>query len=88
MEISHLFEFFGLECAHCRKIESLLERLEEELGVSVTRLEVWHNQNNANLLKKYDQGFCGGVPFFYNTRSAKWLCGDTVYEKLKEWAQS
>ena len=86
--MSHLLEFFGAECAHCKKMESLLERLEEELGVTVTRLEVWHNQENANLLKKYDQGFCGGVPFFYNTRSAKWLCGDPDYEKLKAWAQS
>ena len=88
MEMSHLLEFFGTECVHCKKIEPLLERLEDELGVTVTRLEVWHNQANATLLKKYDQGFCGGVPFFYNTRSTKWLCGEPSYEILKEWAQS
>lgn len=88
MEAGHLLEFFATECAHCKKMEPLLERLEDELGLTVTRLEVWHNQTNANLLKKYDQGFCGGVPFFYNTRSARWLCGEPDYEKLKEWAES
>ncbi len=88
MDMSHLLEFFGAECIHCKKMEPLLERLEDELGISVTKLEVWHSHENANLLKKYDQGFCGGVPFFYNTRSTKWLCGDPDYEKLKAWAQS
>ncbi len=88
MEMSHLLEFFGAECGHCKKIEPFLERLEDELEVTVTRLEVWHNQANATLLKQYDQDFCGGVPFFYNTRSTKWLCGEFSYEALKEWAQS
>jgi thiol-disulfide isomerase/thioredoxin len=87
MEKSHLLEFYGTECVHCREVEPLLERLEDELGVTVTRLEVWHNQENATLLKKYDQGFCGGVPFFYNTRTTKWLCGDLSYEVLRTWAQ-
>ena len=88
MEAGYLLEFFGTECVHCKKMDPLLERLEDELGVTVTRLEVWHNQINADLLKRYDQGFCGGVPFFYNTRSGRWLCGEPNYEKLKEWARS
>ena len=52
MEMSHLLEFFGTECVHCKKIEPLLERLEDELGVTVTRLEVWHNQANADPVEK------------------------------------
>jgi len=87
METSHLLEFFGTECVHCKKMNPLLEQIEGELGVTVTRLEVWHNHANAALLKQYDQGFCGGVPFFYNTRSKKWLCGEPNYEMLKEWAK-
>ncbi|HAY23035.1 thioredoxin domain-containing protein [Desulfobacca acetoxidans] len=86
MQVSHLLEFFGTECVHCKTLEPLIERLEEELGVSVTRLEVWHNQANATLLKSYDQGFCGGVPFFYNTRTRQWLCGTVSYEALRQWA--
>lgn len=84
--MEHLLEFYGAECVHCRQMEPLLARLEEEEGITITRLEVWHNQQNATLLKQYDQGFCGGVPFFYNTRTGKWLCGAVDYETLKRWA--
>lgn len=84
--MEHLLEFYGTECVHCRQMEPLIARLEEETGVTITRLEVWHNQENAARLKQYDQGFCGGVPFFYNTRTGKWLCGAVDYETLKRWA--
>jgi thiol-disulfide isomerase/thioredoxin len=87
MEADYLLEFYGTECVHCKKMEPLMERLEDELGITLKRLEVWHNQVNATLLKQYDQGFCGGVPFFFNTRTNKWLCGDASYETLKAWAQ-
>jgi hypothetical protein len=43
---------------------SLVERLEEEEGVNVGKLGVWHNEVNAKLMKEYDKGYCGGVPFF------------------------
>jgi hypothetical protein len=46
-----------------------------EEGVKVQQYEVLHNAENAKLMKKYDQNRCGGVPFFYNTRTEKWLCG-------------
>jgi len=82
----HLIEFFGTECSHCRTMEPLIDRLKDEEGLEIVRLEVWHNQENANLLRQYDQGRCGGVPFFYNTQTDKWLCGSVNYEKLREWA--
>lgn len=85
--MSWLLEFYGTECRHCREMEPLIARLEEELGLTVTRLEVWHNQANAALLRQYDQGYCGGVPFFYNTKTGQWLCGSVDYETLKRWAQ-
>ena len=85
-ENEHLIQFMGRECSHCKSMDPLVERLEDEEGVSVRKLEVWHNQENANLLKEYDQGKCGGVPFFYNTKTNKWICGSTSYEKLKSWA--
>ncbi len=64
----------------------LVERLEREEGVNVARLEVWHNENNAKLMREYDKGYCGGVPFFFNKRTGKWLCGEVDYERLKKWA--
>ncbi len=64
----------------------LVERLEREEGVNVAKLEVWHSENNAKLMREYDKGYCGGVPFFFNKRTGKWLCGEVDYERLKKWA--
>ncbi len=64
----------------------LVERLESEEGVSIGKLEVWHHEANAKIMREYDQGYCGGVPFFFNKKTGKWICGETDYERLKEWA--
>ncbi len=67
-------------------MEPLVERLEEEQGVRVARIEVWHSEVNAELMRRYDKNYCGGVPFFYNTETGKWICGEADDEKLKNWA--
>lgn len=85
--MAELIEFYGTECVHCREMEPLMERLEKEEGIKITRLEIWHNSKNAELFQKYDNGKCGGIPFFYNTKTGKWICGSASYEKLKEWAK-
>ena len=64
-----LIEFYGTECAHCKEMEPIMEKMQKELGIKITRLEVWHNNENAQLMQKYDkdaQGnpFCEGIPFF------------------------
>jgi len=28
----------------------------------------------------------GGVPFFYNTETEEWICGETDIETLRKWA--
>ena len=81
-----LLEFYGTECPHCVKMEPLIERLEKEEGLKLQRFEVWHNELNAKLLQQFDQGKCGGVPFFFNKKTGKWICGYASYEKLKNWA--
>ncbi len=86
MAESELIEFYGTECVHCREMEPLIEKLKQDTGLVVQRIEVWHNAQNAELLKKYDKGFCGGVPFFVNKKTDKWICGSTSYEKFKTWA--
>ena len=63
-----------------------MERLEDEAGVRVERLEVWHNEGNAKRMREYDKGYCGGVPFFFNKKTGKWICGSSDYEGLKKWA--
>lgn len=81
-----LIEFYGRECPHCRKMDELVDRLEEEEGVEVERLEVWHDDQNAKKFRDIDQGRCGGVPFLYNEETDDFLCGESSYEKLKELA--
>jgi|TARA_B100001964_G_C14090447_1_gene534539 thiol-disulfide isomerase/thioredoxin len=87
-----LIEFYGTECVHCKEMEPIIEKVQKELGVKIARLEVWHNSENAKLLQKYDKDaegneFCGGIPFFYNEKTGKKICGNTSFEKLKAWAQ-
>lgn len=81
-----LIEFYGTECVHCHEMDPLMDKLEKELKVKIERFEVWHNAKNAKLLQELDKGFCGGVPFFFNRKTGKWICGSTSYENLKKWA--
>lgn len=67
-------------------MDPLVERLENEVDSKVERLEIWHNKDNAKLVKEYDKDYCGGVPFFFNKRTGKWICGSTDYDQLKKWA--
>lgn len=86
MKQTRLLFFYGTECSHCEKMMPLIEKLEKELDKKFERYEVWHNEENAKLMDIYDKGFCGGVPFFWNTESKKWLCGEIDYQILKDWA--
>jgi hypothetical protein len=67
-------------------MHALVEKLEQEKGIKVERLEVWHNKENEARLMELDRDFCGGVPFFYNTKTNKWICGEASYKELEEWA--
>ena len=80
-----LLDFYGTECPHCIEMDPLIERLEKEEGIKITRLEVWHNSKNDELRRKMDKIDCGGVPFFFNEKTGKALCGSNSYEKLKKW---
>ncbi len=81
-----LIDFYGRECPHCHKMEPLVERLEQEAGVKVEKFEVWHDAENAKKMARYDNGRCGGVPFFMNTETGAMICGEVSYEELKAWA--
>lgn len=83
-----LLEFYGEGCPHCTTMKPLVERLEKELGIEVGKFEVWDNKENAKEKEKYDSGLCGGVPFFFNTESEKFICGATDYDNLKAWAEN
>ena len=82
-----LLDFYGKECPHCVEMMPLIERLEKELGVTVEKLETWHDKKNDDLRKTHDKGDCGGVPFFVNTATGAKLCGAVSYAELKKWAK-
>lgn len=81
-----LLEFYGTECPHCTAMKPLIKKLEQETGATIESFEVWHNEENAKKMDEYDRGLCGGVPFFYNTETKKFICGEASYEELKKWA--
>lgn len=84
---SHLLEFYGEECPYCIEVNKMIDMLEAENPmVHVERLEIWHNKENDALVDVYDKDYCGGIPFFINTKTNKWICGETTYEELKDWA--
>ncbi|MBP6913870.1 MAG: hypothetical protein KBC00_04695 [Candidatus Levybacteria bacterium] len=68
-------------------MHELVEKLEKEDGVKVDRFEIWHNDENAKKMQEIDKGLCGGVPFFYNTETKKFICGEADYKELKNWAK-
>lgn len=84
--MENLLEFYGTECPHCLRMHPLVERLEKKTKLKVQKFEVWHNEENARKMEEYDKNYCGGVPFFYNFKTGKWICGATDYENLKGWA--
>lgn len=85
--MSNLLNFYGEECPHCIRMHELVKKLETEIGVSVDRFEVWHNKDNAKKLEELDKnGECGGVPYLYNTKTNKSICGEVPYDELKAWA--
>jgi len=83
----HLLYFYGTECTHCHEMKPLYDQLEQEESLAFTQMECWHDDKKAELLEKYDGGRCGGVPFFYNTKTEKFICGSTDYETLRAWAK-
>ena len=81
-----LMEFYGKECPHCVRMAPIVEKMKGE-GIEIEQIETWHNEENAKKLKEIDKGYCGGVPFFINTDSKKYICGGTDEETLRAWAK-
>ncbi len=63
--------FYGQECPHCQKVEQWMTDNNIEAKVPMTKLEVWHNADNAAILAKV-ASMCGiasaqvGVPLLYD----------------------
>lgn len=81
-----LLEFYGKECPHCVTMMPMIDKLIAE-GIKIEKFETWHSEENAEKLAQYDRGLCGGVPFFYNTVSKHFICGETDEASIRKWAK-
>jgi thiol-disulfide isomerase/thioredoxin len=90
--MARLLMFHGRECPHCKKMMPLVEKLEAETPLRFEKLEIWHDEKNADLMRSYKDALlpkCGGqlkVPTFLNAGTKDALCGEVPYEGLKDWA--
>ncbi len=82
-----LLEFYGETCPHCIEMKPIVEKLEKETGLTVEKFEVWDDEENAKKQAEYDKDLCGGVPFFINTESKKFICGSADEEETKAWME-
>lgn len=93
-EGNRLIWFSGRECVHCKRLRPTVEKFEAENDLEITELEVWHNSDNAQLMREYGETIkeaCGGelgVPSFYNENNGKAICGMVSIESLEQWATS
>lgn len=82
--------FHGKECHHCHTMGHIADKLIEE-GINIEKLEVWHNENNAETMRKFSAIIteaCGGdlgVPAFVDEEGNRALCGECTDAQLKEW---
>jgi thiol-disulfide isomerase/thioredoxin len=82
-----LLEFFGDTCPHCISMKPMIMNVEKKLGITIEKIEVWNNDENAKRLMAIDKGLCGGVPFFYNEEAKTFICGASDEETVTRWAK-
>ncbi len=91
--MNKLVMFYARECPHCKKMMPLVDKLEKEEGIVLEKLEVWHDEKNADLMRSYKDFLtpkCGGqlrTPTFFNTETKDVVCGEIPYETLRDWAK-
>ncbi len=90
--MARMLMFHARECPHCRRMMPLVDRLEKEEGIVFEKLEVWHDEKNADLMRSYRDILapkCGGqlrTPTFFKPDTNDVLCGEVEYDRLKDWA--
>jgi hypothetical protein len=85
-----LLMFIGTECHYCEGMRLLVAKLVYETGLTLEERDTWKKQSDYRLLENYQDSIgdkdCVGIPFFYNTDTGSYLCGEVSYKKLKAWA--
>lgn len=88
-----IVEFYGAECPHCNNMKPIVSQVENETGVSFTKLEVWHNTTNQDVFQHYADYVnrdCGvmGVPTFLSLATNQSKCGEMNESELKDFVTS
>lgn len=90
MHENHLLMFVGTDCPHCMVMRPLLAKLAYETGIVIQERDTWKNKADERLMVQYQEttgdAACDGIPFFYNTQTGVFLCGEVNYATLKQWA--
>jgi len=82
---SYLIEFHSDNCDHCEQMEPVLQRLEDDLGTKIRRVNIFRRREFYGLMESMGHNECGGLPFYYNRRTGQAICGATSYKNLKRW---
>lgn len=77
-----IIEFYGETCPHCASMKPIVEKTEKDMDIEITKLEVWNDTDNQQVMRKYEDiigqacGGFAGVPSFVNTKTGQALCGE------------
>lgn len=84
-DTAFLIEFVSDNCDMCDQMRPVVERLEDDLGTKVRRINIQRRNEFIALLETigFDEG--GNFPFYYNRRSGQAICGATTYMNLRRW---
>eukprot|EP00933_Yihiella_yeosuensis_P043751 TRINITY_DN3867_c4_g1_i1.p1 TRINITY_DN3867_c4_g1~~TRINITY_DN3867_c4_g1_i1.p1 ORF type:complete len:158 (+),score=24.85 TRINITY_DN3867_c4_g1_i1:59-532(+) len=88
-EPPHLIGFYAEQSMEAKRMRYLGGLLEKELpGTRIVWLEAWENPLNERLRASIDlRNQCNGVPYLFNRKTGKVICGVQAYDKLRLWAQ-
>lgn len=70
----------------------LVAKLQFDTGIVLDERDVWKSRTDDALLEQYRADIiktdpdCDGIPFFYNTKTGGYLCGEVNYKTLYDWA--
>ncbi len=86
-------QFYGATCQHCKSMEPIVKQVEEETGIQFEKVEVWENNQNAQLMLLYKNEILNDckldaekrqVPVFLSVKHRKAVCGKMTKEQLKQ----
>ena len=90
-EEPYLIEFHA-GADQCDEMKPAMSAVEKELNTRILKWDVWSDPVAYKLMQFLDKGpdgrsKCGGLPFFYNRKTGKIVCGATTEKNLMNWAQ-